>query len=340
MPKKGILERLKEGIVLGDGGYLLELEHRGVVQAGPYTPEIALEHPEALKELYREFKDAGAEVLQALTFYGNQEKLALVHQSQSVEKINRAAVKLAREVAGSDLLVAGSITQTLSFAPSNSSAVKQAARTLEQQVAALEEADVDFFIGETFIFLEEALLALEIMKRTERPVMITLCIGPGGSKDRFSPAQCARRLTKNGADIVGVNCSFDPKMSLAAAREMKKAADVFIACQPIAYRTPNQHTPFTRLPEFPLALEPLQLTRFDMRHFALQAQESGINYVGGCCGVSPYHVRAMAEALGRKPQASKKSADLSRHVFNDVRKKNPSYWSTLVKEAHETSRKV
>ena len=77
MPK-GILERLADGVVLGDGGYLLELEKRGYVQAGPFTPEVSLTHPHALAELHREFLFAGAEVLQALTFYASEDKLATV----------------------------------------------------------------------------------------------------------------------------------------------------------------------------------------------------------------------------------------------------------------------
>ena len=74
----GLLERLDRGVVLGDGGYLLELERRGWVQAGPFTPEVSIEHPEALLELHREFARAGADVLQALTFYASEDKLATV----------------------------------------------------------------------------------------------------------------------------------------------------------------------------------------------------------------------------------------------------------------------
>ena len=76
--KKGILERLQDGPVLGDGGYFLELEKRGWVRAGPFTPEVALLHPEALRELHVEFREAGADVLQALTFYASRDKLATV----------------------------------------------------------------------------------------------------------------------------------------------------------------------------------------------------------------------------------------------------------------------
>src|SRR5467141_2749016 len=73
----GILERLAKGVVLGDGGYLLELEKRGYVQAGPFTPEVVLEHPSAVKELHQEFLDAGAEVLQSLAFYASKERSRL-----------------------------------------------------------------------------------------------------------------------------------------------------------------------------------------------------------------------------------------------------------------------
>src|ERR1043166_6680749 len=106
--KKNILERLKDGVVLGDGGYLLELEKRGYVQAGPFTPEVRLTHPDALIELHREFLYDGAEVLQALTFYASEDKLATVGLAGKVDEINRAAVQCARKVASEgDALVAG-----------------------------------------------------------------------------------------------------------------------------------------------------------------------------------------------------------------------------------------
>ena len=86
---RGILDRLAEGPVLGDGGYLLELEKRGYVQAGPFTPEVVIEHPEALTQLHREFLRAGAEVLQTMTFYASDDKLGTVGLAGSVDEINR-----------------------------------------------------------------------------------------------------------------------------------------------------------------------------------------------------------------------------------------------------------
>src|SRR5256712_7433810 len=108
----GILEKLVKGVVLGDGGYLLELEKRGYVQPGPFTPEVVLEHPSAVKELHQEFLDAGAEVLQSLAFYASKEKLATVGHANKARDINRGAVRLAPQVAGGRLLVAAHLTST------------------------------------------------------------------------------------------------------------------------------------------------------------------------------------------------------------------------------------
>src|SRR5215210_1894477 len=123
MTKRGILERLAAGPVVGDGGYLLELEKRGYVQAGPFTPEVVIEHPEALAELHREFLRAGAEVLQTMTFYASDDKLATVGLEGTVDEINRTAVRIAREVASEGAaLVAGNLSLTWAYEPNDASA--------------------------------------------------------------------------------------------------------------------------------------------------------------------------------------------------------------------------
>src|ERR671910_2951914 len=122
---KSIGELLKEGIILGDGGYLIELERRGYVDSGSgrekvgtgkgsgqFTPEVAIEQPAALAELHREFLNAGSQVLQALTFFGTREKLNRAGYGAQTESINAAAVKLAKEIAGDKALVAGSVSRT------------------------------------------------------------------------------------------------------------------------------------------------------------------------------------------------------------------------------------
>src|SRR5436309_4394797 len=135
MKKKGILERLKEGRVLGDGGYLLELEKRGWVRPGPFTPEVAIVYPDALRELHIEFRNAGAEVLQALTFYASRDKLATVGLEDRVEDLNRAAVRIAKEVAGERCLVAGNLSLTWMYDPNSNSAKDRVRATFDEQLA-------------------------------------------------------------------------------------------------------------------------------------------------------------------------------------------------------------
>src|ERR1041384_4244242 len=146
MKNKGILERLKEGPVLGDGGYLLELEKRGWVRAGPFTPEVALVYPNALRELHVEFREAGAEVLQSLTFYASRDKLATVGLQDRLEDLNRAAVRIAREVAGDRCLVAGNLSLTWMYEPDNSAAKDRVRATFDEQLAVQVAEGVDFVI--------------------------------------------------------------------------------------------------------------------------------------------------------------------------------------------------
>ena len=314
-----LAERLASGVVLGDGGYLLELEHRGYVQAGPFTPEVVVQHPEAVRQLHVEFARAGAEVLQALTFYADDRMPGW--STRSVAEVNRQAVALAREVARDDLLVAGTLTQTVGFEPHQRELAARASRTFAWQLEAQCGAGVDLVIAETFWFLAEARLALAAINAAGLPAMVTLNLGPAGTGDGASAGECMRVLGAEGAAVVGVNCNWDPTVSLAIARDMLAAAPngVVVACQPVGYRTSNPAVPFVSMPEFPLALEPLQLGRHDLGRFARDGADAGIGYIGGCCGVLPYHVRAMAEALGRTPLASAKSPDLLRHVLPEVR---------------------
>src|SRR5438552_14877325 len=117
---RGILDRLKQGVVLGAEGYVFELERRGYIKAGPYVPEVVLDFPEAIKQLHREFLRAGSEVMVALTYYAHREKLKDVGREHDLEQMNRQAVRLANEVASEgDALVAGNICNTWAFDPDN-----------------------------------------------------------------------------------------------------------------------------------------------------------------------------------------------------------------------------
>ncbi|HEY4950857.1 MAG TPA: homocysteine S-methyltransferase family protein [Candidatus Acidoferrales bacterium] len=298
--KKGILERLSEGVVLGDGGYLLELEKRGRVRAGPFTPEVALNNPESLLELHREFRDAGAEVLQALTFYASRDKLATVGMGERVEELNRAAVRIAKQAADDRCLVAGNLSLTWMYEPNDKAAADRVRKTFDEQLDVQVAEGVDFIIGETFSFLGEALLAVEQAKKTKLPVMVTVCFeNEDITTDGKTAADVARALADAGADVVGINCLRSPEHTLPLMAEMRKAVPGYIGCQPVAYRTTHTHRDFTSLPAFPDQLEPYQLTRREMAEYAVKARELGVNYIGACCGAVATHIREMARALGK-----------------------------------------
>jgi betaine-homocysteine S-methyltransferase len=306
MAKKNILERLKDGPVLGDGGYLLELEKRGWVRPGPFTPEVAIVYPEALKQLHIEFREAGAEVLQALTFYASRDKLATVGLEDRVEDINRSAVRVAKEVAGDQCLVAGNLSLTWMYEHGSAKAADRVRETFDEQLRIQCEEGVDFIIGETFSWLGEALLAVERAKKTDLPVMVTICFeNKDETAEGKSAAEAAKTLLDAGADIVGMNCLRSPEHTLPSMEKMRKAVDGYLACQPVGYRTPKEKPDFTSLEEFPYGLDPLQLTRREMGEYAKAAKEIGINYIGSCCGSVSEHVREMARVLGKLPAESR-----------------------------------
>ena len=301
---KGILERLAEGPVLGDGGYLLELEKRGYVQAGPFTPEVVIDHPEALAALHREFLRAGAEVLQTMTFYASDDKLATVGLDGKVDEINRAAVTIARGLAAeADALVAGNLSLTWAYDPADAASADHVRALFDRQIAnQMDVGGPDFWIGETFSYLGEALLFVERAKATGLPVMVTLSFEkfPARTYEGDPPAEAARRLADAGADIVGVNCLNGPEQQLPIAIEMRAAVDVPVAAQPVAYRTTAEIADFTASGGFPFALDPFQLSRGEMATFARDAAAADVRYIGSCCGAVQAHVRAMAKALGKR----------------------------------------
>jgi betaine-homocysteine S-methyltransferase len=173
---------------------------------------------------------------------------------------------------------------------------------------------VDFFIAETFHYLGEALLALEAIKEAKRPAMITFNFKqPAVSREGHSAAECARMLEEHGADVVGTNCGRDPRHMLPLTEEIRNAVKCHVAVQAAGFRCTDEIPYFMGLPQFPLELDPLQLTRIEMAAYARRARDLGATYIGACCGVTASHIRAMAEALGRKTAGSDKSPDLDIH---------------------------
>jgi betaine-homocysteine S-methyltransferase len=326
--KDGLLDRLSAGPVICAEGYLFELERRGYLQAGPFVPEVVLEHPELVAQLHRDFVRAGSDVVEAFTYYGHREKLRLIGKEDLLEPLNRQALEIAAEVAAeSGALVAGDLCNTNVFVPDDAGSEQAVRAMFEEQVAWAVEAGVDYVVGETFGWGREALLALEVIKQTGLPAVVTLAIhAEPFTREGWTPQEACRRLEAAGAEVVGLNCSRGPRTMLPLLAAVRGAVSCHVAGLPVPYRTTEEHPSFQSLSDpdcdylpdgrpFPTALDPFTCNRYELGEFGRAAYELGIRYLGVCCGAGPHHVRSLAEALGRTPPASHYSPDMAKHAY-------------------------
>ncbi|HEY7207539.1 MAG TPA: homocysteine S-methyltransferase family protein, partial [Gaiellaceae bacterium] len=296
-----LVERLEAGPVICAEGYLFECERRGYLQAGAYVPEVVLEHPEVVAQLHREFVHAGSDVVEAFTYYGHREKLRLIGREDDLEPLNREALSIAREVAReSGALLAGNVCNTNVFLPED--AVRLAVREMfDEQIVWAVEAGVDFVIGETFSWAEEAEIALEAILAAGLPAVVTLAMHQEPvTRDGLTPEDACRKLEEAGATVVGLNCIRGPGTLMPMVRAVRAACSGYVAALPVPYRTTDEQPSFQSLrdPEhdppggrpFPTGLDPFVCTRYELADFAREAFELGVTYLGVCCGAGPHHI--------------------------------------------------
>jgi len=324
MAGKDILSRLGSGeIIIGDGSYGVTLEKRGYVTAGSWTPEASPEHPGAVEQLAIEFARAGADITQTFSFWCHDDSLPKGCK-YTCDQINKSSCDIAKKIAKKyGTITAGGVSQTGHIAREDSKEKVQ--KDLRKAVEVLVKNDIDVVICEYFRNIQEMEYAIEIALETGKPVAATMCMGPAGDENNVPPGECAVRMAKAGAHIVGLNCLFDPSLLLETMADMKKSLELFnlnpfLMIQPLGYRVPDGgNYGWVNIPEFPFACEPRQITRWEARKFAREAYNLGVRYIGGCCGFEPYHIRAMAEELrdirGKLPESSDKSDyDLKIHA--------------------------
>jgi betaine-homocysteine S-methyltransferase len=328
----GLLKRLAKGPVICAEGYVFELERRGYLQAGAFVPVVLAEHPEVVEELHLDFARAGSDVTQALTYYVHREKLRVIGREKDLLAMNRTALSIAKKVARkTGTLFAGDICNTNIYDPSDPKALKEVERIFAEQVGWAADAGVDYIVAETFSWLGEALMALAaIRKYSKVPAVVTFAIHREDNvREGLSPAEACQRLEAAGADVVGLNCHRGPKTMMPLLKKIRKAVSCTVAALPVPYRTTPKQPSFMSLTDpccgnaraFPTGLDPFMGTRSDIADFGREAYAMGINYLGVCCGAGPHHIRALAEALGRHPESSQYSADMSKHAFFGTDKK-------------------
>jgi betaine-homocysteine S-methyltransferase len=229
--------------------------------------------------------------------------------------------------AESDALVAADICNTNAFVADDPVTHAPVRTMFEEQVGWAVEAGVDFVIAETFSDFGEARLALEIIRESGLPAVVTMAIHREPvTRDGLTPEDCCKRLEDAGADVVGLNCARGPETMLPLLKPIREAVSCHLAALPVPYRTHSAEPTFQSLTDhdcgvvphsrpFPIALDSLTCNRYEIAAFTTAARAIGADYFGVCCGAGPHHIRSMAEALGRTPPASAYSPDMSKHAF-------------------------
>ncbi|XP_054753318.2 betaine--homocysteine S-methyltransferase 1-like [Lytechinus pictus] len=332
---KGLMDRIKDGeTVIVAEGYIFAFEHLGYLKAGPFTPEVVVDHPELVRQMYKDFVRAGSDVVQAFTYYGHRNKFKLVGREDELEKQNRIALKLAREVADeTGTLMCGDLSNTFVYEPDNEEAIATTKQMFKEQVEWAVDEGADFIVGETFGHLGEAILATKAIKEYGKGVPAVITMGTHFSKysedGKISTAddvefnEALRRLVAAGADVVGFNCMSGPTSMLPLLESAVKAnIGAPLAALPVPYRTTLEEPNFTCIKDpatgqraFYADLDCLLCSRTDIVKFTERCAQLKIPYLGLCCGNSPHYTRTMAETLGRVTEASKFSPDMSKHGF-------------------------
>ena len=282
--------------LLGDGAMGTQLNARGI-SFNQCLDALNLAEPAMVGEIHRAYIEAGSQIIQTNTFGANRYKLAAHGLANQVAEINRAGVELARRVVMGtfkDVLVAGDVGPLgVRLAPFGRVQPEQAREAFAEAIAALAQAGVDLLIIETFSDLNEICVAVEAARNvSDLPVVASMTFT---RDDRSllgdSPVSIAKKLAELGVDLIGVNCSGGPAQIWRILRQMRQAV------------------PEARFSAMPNAGWPEQVGGRVMYpanpdyfgEYVSAFCEAGARLIGGCCGTTPQHIRAMREALDKKP---------------------------------------
>ncbi|XP_076447774.1 betaine--homocysteine S-methyltransferase 1-like isoform X2 [Babylonia areolata] len=343
----GLVARLKRGesIVVAEG-YIFELERRGYLAAGPFVPEVVLEHPEVVKSLHEEFVRAGSDVVLALTYYGHREKLKVIGRDGDLERLNRQALRIARAVADeTGTLMAGNICNTTIYNRDDPESVKVVEEMFKDQIQWAVEEGADFMVAETFNDFGEAMLALKTIQKYGKGLPATVSLTPLAEDQTYDGVpigEACRRLEEAGAAVVGLNCGKGPTNILRPLRKVREACKGPIMALPVAYSTTDDKNPTllsfknekTGTRAFPLDLPAFQCTRTEVAQFTREARALGVQYLGICCGNASHYLRVLAEECGRTPPASRFSPRMELHyVYGSYKAKDDSYYTQGLRSA-------
>jgi methionine synthase I (cobalamin-dependent)/5,10-methylenetetrahydrofolate reductase len=295
-------ERLKNSILISDGamGSMLH-ETVGTVRC---FDELNATEPEAVFRVHQAYIDAGAQIIETNTFGANRFKLSALGLADEVQRLNSRGVKIAREAreaASREVLIAGSMGPLGIGVQARHPDPEQILAIFHEQALALEERGVDLFILETFSYIEELVLAIDAIRSfSGLPIVAQLTYSEEGTiYGDVRPFLAAAMLKEKNVQVIGANCTLGPQSLLPILQELANAGDIRVSGMPNAgfpKREGDRIVYPKSSPEY-------------FAQFARDAAEVGVRILGGCCGTTPAHIRAMAEAVkSLKPAAAHASA--------------------------------
>jgi len=288
-----LLDRLREAVVVADGAMGTALYGRGVFINQSFDA-LCLSRPDLIAEVHREYLSAGAELLETNSFGANRARLAGHGLEEQVREINAAAVRLAREAAGDDAWVGGSMGPVgVAGQVAGQFGPEDLERIFAEQAEALLEAGIDAFVVETIPWLIEMEAALAAIRRLDSSIPVVAMMTfteEGETQGGETPEAVVERLTAAGADVIGANCSVGPKPMLEVITRMTRP-DALLAAMPNA--------------GLPQSVEGRLLYMASAEYFGKYARrfvKAGVRLLGGCCGTTAEHVRQMKrEVAGFAP---------------------------------------
>jgi methionine synthase / methylenetetrahydrofolate reductase(NADPH) len=299
-PRAKALSRLvdPEQVIVFDGAMGTMLYAKGVFINQCYD-ELVVRAPDLVREVHAAYVRAGAEVLETNSFGANRPKLTQYGLESQVSEINRRAAEIAREAAGEGRLVAGAVGPLgLRLEPYGPTSRDDARAIFGEQMEALKLGGADCFLLETFADLEELEQAILAARAVDplMPIIAQATIGPDlRTAYGATPEDVARVLDRWGVDIIGLNCSVGPQIILEAIERMVAVTSRKLSAQPNAGmpRDVGGRSMYMASPEY-------------MASYARHLIQAGAKIVGGCCGTTPDHIKAMSE--GVRPLAPRSRA--------------------------------
>lgn len=283
-------QRLKDAILVADGA-MGSMLHEAV---GPQRcfDELNTTEPEAVFRVHQAYIEAGAQIIETNTFSANRFKLAPLGLGDEVQRLNSRGVKIAREAresAAREVLIAGSIGPLGLGVQARHPDDKEILDVFYEQALALEERGVDFYILETFSYIEEVLLAVDAIRSfSGLPIVAQLTYSEEGTTHGdIRPSDAAAQLKNKNVQVIGANCTLGPQALLPILQELAGVDDIRISGMPNAGFPKREG-------------DRIVYPKSSPEYFALFAREAaalGVRILGGCCGTTPAHIRAMAEAV-------------------------------------------